>query len=130
MLAMQIFRLYLKYKIDGTYVYLANVGISHTILSIWIFITMFKIKNHFPFIIELFVNSKLIIWFDDHSYYIYLVHGLFCMGNELNVYKTFNNIWVSTIIFILLTLGLSYVLRKISNLIIQKLNVEIDKKLS
>lgn len=121
MISIQIARFYMKLKMDETQFYIACVGMSHFILGFWMFITTFKMKEAFSGMVELLGESKPILWLDENSYYIYLTHGLFCMGKELNVFTLFDNIFVSSLLFIILTLVMTYILKKISDVIIKNI---------
>lgn len=113
MLCIQLTRLLVKSEFDQTNFYTATVGISHFALGFWIFITMFKIGEYFPRKTEYLANLKFIKWLDKNSYYVYLTHGMFCMGESLNVFIIFDNIVISSALFLLLTFGITYLLAKI-----------------
>lgn len=110
----QFLRLYFRTDIDGTRMYIALVEVTHTVFSIWIFLSAFMIQDFFPIMMKKIVGSKFFLWLDAQSFYIYLSHGLFCMGTGLNVFRIIDNIWICTLIFILLTFIFSYAVRKIA----------------
>lgn len=120
MLCFQIIRLLVKFEFDQTNFYTAIVGISHFALGFWIFITLFKIREFFPQKTESLASLKIVKWLDENSYYVYLTHGMFCIGESLNVFIRFDNIAISSVLFLLLTFGMTYLLAKISNIIIRK----------
>lgn len=117
MMIIQLIRLATKAHFDQTTFYIAIVGISHFILGLWIFITMFKLRDFSTQKVEYIANLKLVKWLDRNSYNIYLTHGMFCMGETLNVFCKFDNIFVSSLLFCILTIGMVYILAKFLNII-------------
>lgn len=102
MLLTQVARLVLMHFIDGTSWYVSYTGISHSILGLWIVISLFEINKCFPNIFEHLSNSKIISHFDKMSYFIYISHGLFFTG-IFNVYECTNSLFLNTILFSIAT---------------------------
>lgn len=63
---------------------------------------MMEMGKKIPAIYEKVGHSKIVSFLDDMSFYIYLVHGIFCMG-VTNVYS-FYGVIPATILFVILTL--------------------------
>lgn len=72
-----LFRLISKNYIDGTNVYnIIVVGITHTVISIWIFSTIIKLYDTCCSV-KKFASGIIINKLDDYSYYIYITHYFF-----------------------------------------------------
>lgn len=72
-----VVRLISKKYIDGTVLYdTIVVGISHTILALWIFLIVSYIGNTSS-VVDALSKSKIIRYFDVNSYFIYITHYFF-----------------------------------------------------
>lgn len=105
-------RLFLHRYYDDTNLYLAYISVSHFILGNWIVVFFSLLNNKLPKISNKIANAKLIKLFDQYSYYIYLVHGIFCMG-AFNLYIF--PLPLASIIFILATVISAIILKFISS---------------
>ena len=116
---LQFARIVIKLNWPSFEFYSMYVSLSHSILGFWIFYIAFAFEKREPEFIQHVASSKIIREMDSLSYYIFLVHGLFCMGEILNVYKGFDNLIVSTMTFLGLTLLVAGLLRKLTNRIVK-----------
>lgn len=115
-------RFFLMKLFDETIYYSAFVTISQFALALWVVASVFYIRKMFEKSFDKFTSKKSVIFFDKISYYIYLTHYIFARG-QFNVYEMFNNILLSTIVFIFLIFISALVVMYISNLI----NSQIDR---
>lgn len=97
-----------KVYFDGTILYdHIIVGFTMGILAIWIFLLILKIYKQ----IERFsLLDKVLIFADKLSYYVYIVHYIFLFG-MFNVNQYSEHLFVQIILFIILTLLTSTLLR-------------------
>lgn len=104
--AFQILRIYIRKVADGTSLYLTFVGFSQLILGVYLFISIFFLYKILPNVVEKCSKNKFVIWLDKKSMYIYMTHGLFCMSGytNFNIYTNVDNIFISTILFVIFTL--------------------------
>ncbi len=121
----QVFRIIIRSKLSHGAVYSAYVSISHAVLGFWIFYMFFWLSKVLPSFFNRIMSTKAMNYLDKKSYYIYLVHGLFCMGgvNTFNVYGTDMNLVFKTVIFIAATI----ISAEILSLLTDGLNRLIDK---
>lgn len=121
----QVFRIIIRSKLSHGAVYSAYVSISHAVLGFWIFYMFFRLSKVLPSFFNRIMSTKTMNYFDKKSYYIYLVHGLFCMGGEntFNIYGTDMNLFFKTVIFIAATI----ISAEILSLLTDGLNRIIDK---
>ena len=120
-LGMQIIRVVLKLGYPGFRYYATYVSLSHAALGSWIFYAFFLIEKLRPDLIRRLAECKAVVFFDSCSFYIYLVHGLFCMGTAFNVYLKFDTLWVSTALFIVLTAASALALKGLTEMLIKHL---------
>ena len=114
MITLQLIRIFLNFKYPSFQYYLTFTVVSHTALGIWLFYTGFFIEKTAPTLVRRIAENRVLKYFDVSSYFIYLVHGIFCMGTAFNVFTIFDNLLLSSLLFIGLTLAASFVLRLIS----------------
>lgn len=114
MVILQFIRVVLRVKYAEFQYYATYTIISHAALGIWIFYTGFFIEKNMPNLVRKIADNRVLKCFDSYSYFIYLVHGLFCMGIAFNVYIIIDNILVSSLLFISLTLAAAFALRFIT----------------
>jgi peptidoglycan/LPS O-acetylase OafA/YrhL len=88
---------------DGTYYYEQFVLISHPIIGIWFVVVLSYLKKKKILIIEVLNKNKVIEVIDSYSFYVYLVHGIFCMG-IFNVYEKINSVVGATFSFVICTI--------------------------
>lgn len=102
MLFTQVLRLVFMHFYDGTSWYVSYTGVSHSVLGLWIVISIFTLNKYFPKIFDYLSNSKIINHLDKMSYFIYISHGLFFTG-IFNVYECTNSLFLNTILFSIAT---------------------------
>ena len=95
-------RVVLRYFIDGTVVYTSLINIFHSIMGISLMCLGLELYKCFTGIFDKVGHSKIFVFLDGASVYIYLVHGIFCMG-VMNVYDRFS-ITIATVVFAVVTL--------------------------
>lgn len=61
--------------------------------------------------------STLINWIGKYSFSIYIVHGLYCTGSPISVFKHNNNLFFAIILFLIITLISAIVLQNITDAI-------------
>ena len=110
-----VLRFFLHKYADDTILYTSFVTISHFFVSLWFIVTFSFINNKYRHFSEKIGNQKIITTIDKYSYYIYLTHGVFCMG-KLNVFSFFH-FSISTLIFIIATIISAIVLKIICSTI-------------
>lgn len=77
MMASLAIRLIAKKVFDGTVLYdTIVVGISHTILALWIYVIVSYISS-VSNAVDMLSKSKIIRYLDENSYYIYITHYFF-----------------------------------------------------
>lgn len=101
-ISMLALRVVLKVKFGGADWYASAVSVEHTALGLSIMLLIMEMGKKFPAIYERIGHFKAVAFLDDMSFYIYLVHGIFCMG-VTNIYSYFRLI-PATILFVLATL--------------------------
>ena len=121
MIFLQALRVVLRIKISDFTYYATYTIISHAALGIWIFYIAFMIERKFPIFIRKLAENKVVKTLDSISYNTYLVHGLFCMGTAFNVYIIIGNLWLSTVLFAILTIVSSFVLNKLTEVFVKQL---------
>ena len=113
--SMIVSRLILHKYFDETILYTSFVTISHFFVALWFIVSFSFINNKFQDFSAKVVNHRIITTLDKYSYYVYLTHGLFCMG-RLNVFSFFH-FSIATLIFIISTIISAIVLKTICNTI-------------
>ena len=104
-------RLLLQRLIDGTYIYLTYVSISHFFVGTWFVVLFAFLFNRWNRIIAKIANAKVIKILDRYSFYVYLVHGVFCTGT-FNVYQQLP-VLLATVVFIISTILSAVVLKTV-----------------
>lgn len=108
-------RLLLQRMIDGTFLYNSYVSLSQFIVGTW-FVTLFAfLMNINPCMIERICKAKITRTIDGYSFYVYLVHGIFCVG----VFNIFNKIGLieATFAFLALTIFCAFITKIVCKLI-------------
>ena len=108
-------RLLLQRMIDGTFLYNSYVSLSQFIVGTW-FVTLFAfLMNINPCMIERICKAKITRTIDGYSFYVYLVHGIFCVG----VFNIFNKIGLieATFAFLALTIFCAFITKIVCKLL-------------
>ena len=119
-------RLILQKFVDGTFIYSSYVSVSHFIVGTWFIVVFAFIKNKNPSAITRIAGSSIVRALDSYSYYVFLVHGVFCMG-FFNLYEKLP-LPLSTALFVLATV-LSAVLLKLLSQAISRPLLKMNSKL-
>lgn len=119
---MMFFRILLKVSLGVSAFYTSLVSIEHTVLGISIMLFFLEIGKIIPIFYEKIGRSKVVVFLDNMSFYIYLTHGIFCMG-PTNVYSYFP-LLVGTILFVIATLICARGVYILTNMITSRLFVE------
>lgn len=117
--AFQIGRIILHFIIDGTKTYEIYVSLSHFVFGISIVMCIMNLYLCFPGVMGKIANSRVIRYLDKQSYYIYIVHGIYCAG-VTNLYERFEryNISIVTLLFIVLVLATAMILDKMTRVVL------------
>ena len=97
-------------------IYRISVLITHTVFAIWIYAFFIELNMLFPVFVEKLCSLKILNAFEKISFFVYLVHGIFCMG-IFNVYKLLDNLFVSTLVFFASTIVSAIIIKFISDLV-------------
>ena len=117
-----VFRIILQRTIDGSFAYQSYVTISHFFLGTW-FVVLFALLNNVNSnAINNIANRKTTKVFEKYSFFVYLTHGVFCMG-YYNLYDSFS-LPIATVLFLISTVLSAVLLKFIST----KLQYVILKK--
>lgn len=104
-----VIRLLSKYLFDNMPIYGMIVPVTHSLLAVSFYFIISYLSNRFSKICSVISHSKLWMWFDNLSYYIYIIHYMFLVGPfSVDVFG-FNK-FVLVIIFALFVLLSSLVL--------------------
>lgn len=106
-------QLVLRRFYDNSPIYLWYAPWSKCVMGIW-FVVFFAFIDHWKH--ETLVNiasSKVITSLDKYSFYVYLVHGIFCMG-FFNVYEHMS-LPFATLVFLVCTIIFAFILKFISD---------------
>jgi len=109
----QSVRLMLHSYVDGTYIYSTSVFIYSSVFGIWFVILFSFLQKKLPNYFDRLSKSKALMVLDKYSFFVYLVHGLFCTG-IWNVYEQFT-LPLATILFPLLVITSALTLKIISS---------------
>ena len=116
------FRIILQRTIDGSFVYQSFVTISHFFLGTWFVVFLVFLYTLKPNPINSIANGKITNALDKYSYYVYLTHGVFCIG-YFNLYESYS-LPIATVLFLISTVLSAVLLKFIST----KLQYVILKK--
>ena len=112
-----IFRLVAKHFIDGTAGYdVIIVGITHTVIAIWIFFTIRLLDEKIGWIHSL-ASSKVIQKCDAMSYFIYITHYYFLV-RRFGLKNMVPGIPLQTVLFCVLSLATALIVKWISEKIL------------
>lgn len=122
-------RLYIKRLADideifGIFYARVVVQYTHIVLAYWIFVTLYAVCKKFVGAVK---NTKgFIMFFDNISFEIYIIHQVLCAG-VLSVMKLTDNTMINVAVFTVTTIIASLVLNKISALIISAIGRDYKK---
>ena len=97
------------------FIYSSYVSVSHFIVGTWFIVAFAFIKSKNPSAIIKIASSGVVRTLDSYSYYVFLVHGVFCMG-VFNLYEKLP-LLLATVIFVLATVLSAVILKLISQAI-------------
>lgn len=122
-----ILRLLAKHFLDDTFVYnIVVVGLSHTVIAIWIFLTIRLLDKRISWI-HTIASSSAIRKIDSMSYYLYITHYYFLI-NRFGLKELSQSIIWQTVFFCILMFMSSLVLKWISEkIVINKIQVQLTK---
>lgn len=86
LLASLVGRLILHRYFDNTILYYRYAPVSRLIMGGWVIVFFAFIAHLKPVALSKIAATKLVTILDNYSYYVYLVHGVLCMG-AFNVYE-------------------------------------------
>ncbi len=102
-------RMVLNRYIDGTNIYFVYTEFSKFVAGTWIVVLLSFTHRKMPVLLSTVGDWKAVKWFDKYSFYIYLVHGIFCMG-LFNLYERFSLV-LATTLFVACTVVSAMVLK-------------------
>ena len=114
--ALGIMRIVLRRFIDGTTLYTALISIGHPIMGISLLCLVIELGKRFPDVYSKIAGSKVMVFLDGASLYIYLLHYIF-LNSPTSVFEHFN-LGIATILFLLLTIICSIILWRLTDLIV------------
>ena len=118
--ALILTRVVLRRFIDGTALYSLLVSIEHSIMGISLLCLGIELGKKFKKLFERIGHSAVVYLLDGASFYIYLVHGIFCAGIT-SIYGKVNLV-LASIIFIAATLICAKILWVLTDLINGRIN--------
>lgn len=95
-------RVFVRKFVDGTMLYTTLISLGHSIIGISLLLIGLELNKKYEQLINTIEKSYLVSFLDDAPMYIYLVHGIFCMG-ATSIYGKIN-LGCATIIFVITTL--------------------------
>ena len=110
---------------DGTFIYSSYVSVSHFIVGTWFIVAFAFIKSKNPSAIIKIASSGVVRTLDSYSYYVFLAHGVFCMG-VFNLYEKLP-LPLATVLFVLATVLSAVILKLISQVISRPLLKRISE---
>lgn len=109
-----IIRLLGKILLDDTLFYVTTiVGITHIIIAVSLFCVLYKLFNKLSYKQEDLVY-KIINFFDNLSYYIFIVHYMFIVG-PVSIMDITNNVVVNLLIYSFMIVASAYALRIVTD---------------
>ncbi len=102
---------------DNTLLYSNYVALAQIIIGGYLIVIIGYFDFKKPKLINKLVNITVIKYFDNHSYYIYLCHGVFCLGTW-NVYQRLS-LPVATGVFLVGTFCVSSILKIVCEFVIK-----------
>lgn len=95
--------------IPNSVFYPSYVLFAHFVFGTWFVVFFAYLRNIIPNLIDKLASNKMVKQLDNYSFYIFLVHAVFCSG-EFNLYNKMGII-LSTIFFILCVSISSFLLK-------------------
>lgn len=109
-----------KFIMDGSIVYDGIIVIYEQIIfAFWIFIAIYFVISKLNKGIN--KKSKIILYFDNLSFYIYIVHIMFIIG-PIKLMRFTNNFFIDSIMVLIASYISSVILKKICDFIYEKIN--------
>lgn len=112
-------RLLLQTIVDGTFIYSSYVTISHFFVGTWFVVIFAYLNNKYAKIMSKIADSKVARTIDSYSFYVYLTHGIFCMG-KFDLFVIFP-LPAATVLFLICTITSSIALKYLSNIVSESL---------
>ena len=114
-------RIIMKSKLDDTFVYVTYVTITQFFIGMWFIILFAFLYNRYTKATLKIAQTYVIRIMEQYSFFIYLCHGIFCVGC-FNLYEKLS-LPIATLLFIVCTL-LSAILLRIISMFIKKAFIE------
>ena len=112
-----IIRLILHNFFDDTELYTTYAGLSHFVLGIWFVVLYSWLNNRFSIMFKKISERKVTKTLDKYSYYIFLVHGVFCMG-AFNLFELMP-LHFAVLLFLVATVSFAIIIRFLSNYLVK-----------
>ena len=107
-----VFRIILQRTIEGSFAYQSYVTVSHFFLGTWFIVSFAFLYNLKPNAIIDIANGTITKTLDKYSFFVYLTHGVFCMG-YFNLYESIS-LPISTVLFLISTVLSAILIKFIS----------------
>ena len=107
-------RLYLHRIMDDTIIYSSYVTVQTIIAGLYVVVFISYAFNKYPKVIIRIANKKTTRLLEKYSFFVYLTHGVFCMG-YFNVYEK-TSLLIATCLFVFGTIISSVLIRLVTNL--------------
>lgn len=88
---------------DDTPLYISYTQVSHFALGFCIFVLGFWFTKRYENLCRKLTDSNVFKCLGEISFYVYLTHGVFCMGTRFNAYLQFSNLLIATVVFVVAT---------------------------
>ena len=112
-----IIRLILHNYIGNTDLYITYAGLSHFVLGTWFVVLYSWLNNRFSVMFKNISEGKVAKTLDKYSYYIFLVHGVFCMGT-FNLFELMP-LHFAVLLFLVATVSFAIIIRFLSNYLVK-----------
>lgn len=112
-----IFKFYAKSKLSNLFFYTGLSTFALALFGIWVVFFFFLIQNKAPQKVTKIALAKPTVILDGISFYVYLTHGIFCMGT-FDLYQKFK-LFPATVLFLFSTIISAIVLKKLSTYIVK-----------
>ena len=107
-------RVILHHYFDDSFIYLQFVAWSHQFIGVWFVIAFSFVSRKYYSLVRTISETSVVRLMDKYSYYVYISHGVFCMG-AFNVYENIGSLVLATVVFAVGTIALSFVLKTITD---------------
>ena len=108
-------RIVLHHFLDDSYLYQVFVSVSQFFVGTWFVVLFAFINNMDRKFANRITSSGAIALLENYSFFIYLTHGVFCMGT-FNLFDKFS-LPISTVLFVFFTVVAAIVIKLLSNTI-------------